>query len=251
MSHSRKDGSPEPETRPPEDHFQEIYRTRASDYHRMISAEDVDGHILPALQSATVLGGQYVLDIGSGTGRIPLLIGGAPSFVVALDISFAMLAENRRQRRLAKGRWDLVQADMVKLPIGSGLFDLVIAGWAIGHQTSWHRDTWRLNVASILEEMERAAKPAGKVIILETLGTGATSPAPPTPELADYYWWLEGSQGFERTEIKTDYLFPSLEEAVAGTNFFFGDPLTEKILENDWQRLPEWTGMWSKTVRSQ
>jgi hypothetical protein len=105
-------------------------------------------------------------------------------------------------------------------------------------------------VALILEEMERTAKPGGKVIILETLGTGATSPSPPAPELAEYYQWLEESQGFKRTEIRTDYLFPSLEEAVDGTNFFFGDALSEKILENNWQRLPEWTGIWSKTVRS-
>ena len=85
-------------------------------------------------------------------------------------------------------------------------------------------------------------------MILETLGTGFTAPTPPTKGLAEYYDKLENEWGFARQEIQTDYLFDSVEDAVQRTTFFFGTELAEKVTANNWRRLPEWTGLWSKTA---
>jgi hypothetical protein len=100
----------------------------------------------------------------------------------------------------------------------------------------------------VLEEMHRLAAPGGALIIMETLGTGSLTPAPPTEALGHYYAWLENDWGFSRQEIRTDYQFASVEEAVAKTKFFFGPELAQRIRQNGWSRLPEWTGVWGKQI---
>jgi hypothetical protein len=93
--------------------------------------------------------------------------------------------------------------------------------------------------------MLRVQKPKGKVIIIETLTTGSTMPAPPTQGLAEYYARLENQWGFSRQQIQTDYQFSNLEEAIKLSEFFFGAELANKVRRNNWVRLPEWTGVWS------
>jgi len=90
--------------------------------------------------------------------------------------------------------------------------------------------------------------PGGALIILETLSTGSLTPAPPSPGLAEYYDWLEQAWGFSRETIATDYRFASVDEAIARTEFFFGADLAAKIRAQGWARLPEWTGVWGKSI---
>jgi hypothetical protein len=94
--------------------------------------------------------------------------------------------------------------------------------------------------------MLRALKPNGALIIIETLTTGSTTPAPPTQGLANYYARLENQWGFSRQQIQTDYQFQDLEEAMELSEFFFGAELAVKVRQNNWIRLPEWTGVWWK-----
>jgi ubiquinone/menaquinone biosynthesis C-methylase UbiE len=228
------------------DHFQKIYQNQARDYHQMIASEDVDGNLLPAILKRATLEDARLLDIGSGTGRIPLLSHRLAGRVTALDFSLAMLEESARQRELQVGHWDLVQGDMAKLPFLTSSFDLVFAAWAIGHQRFWFTDNWKSPIENILAEMERVVVPNGTLLILETLGTGQTRPGPPGPELAEYYTWLETQHGYRQDVIQTDYDFPSVEDAVQQTKFFFGDAVVSLIETNLWSRLPEWSGLWWK-----
>jgi len=230
------------------DHFIEVYTSQAAAYHRMITAEDVDGNLLPALQRVAPLDGRRVLDLGSGTGRLPLMLHGLAAQVVALDRYHPMLVEQAKQRGLLGGDWPLVQADMRALPFPSGHFDLVTAGWALGHFTGWYPQDWKAQMGKVLEEMERVLVPGGALVILETLGTGTLTPTPPTADLAEYYTWLEDQWVFTRQEVRSDYQFASLDEAVAYTEFFFGAELAAKIRDNGWVRLPEWTGIWGKQI---
>jgi ubiquinone/menaquinone biosynthesis C-methylase UbiE len=230
------------------DHFIQIYNSRADAYHRAIAAEDVDGNLLPALERIAPLRGARVLDLGTGTGRLPLLLNGLAAQIVGLDLHWNMLQEHRRQRELNTGEWSLVTGDMRVLPFSGASFDVVTAGWAIGHFTGWYPTDWQEQIGQVLNEMHRVVKPGGAIILLETLTTGSVTPAPPSPGLAAYYAWLENAWGFTRQEIQTDYQFASVEDAVAQTEFFFGPELSAAIRKNNWAHLPEWTGVWGKRV---
>jgi ubiquinone/menaquinone biosynthesis C-methylase UbiE len=228
------------------DHFEDIYAHRAAEYHQMIDAEDVDQQLLPTIERVTALRDKRVLDLGTGTGRLPLLIGGQAAHLIGLDLHRDMLEQNVAQRQLRRGRWEVVQGDMRYLPFPSGWADVVTAGWAIGHMRKWFAADWRAQIGRVLNEMHRVVTAGGALIVIETLSTGSLAPAPPNAEYAEYYDWLEREWGFDRQTIQTDYHFASVDQAVARTEFFFGPEIAARIREQGWARLPEWTGVWSK-----
>jgi ubiquinone/menaquinone biosynthesis C-methylase UbiE len=230
------------------DHFIDIYTHQADAYHRLITPEDADHNLLPALERITSFQGKRVLDLGTGTGRLPLLVGRQAGQMICLDLHGGMLRENQRQRSRQQGRWHLTQADMRALPLPDAWAEVITAGWAIAHVTGWYGDAWQMQAGRILREMHRLVAPGGALIIIETLTTGSLTPAPPNERLAQYYTWLEQEWDFARQEISTDYQFASVEEAVAQTEFFFGPKLAAAIREKGWSRLPEWTGVWGKQV---
>jgi ubiquinone/menaquinone biosynthesis C-methylase UbiE len=248
------------------DRYGAIYRTRAAEYHRLIAAEDVDGHLAPALRAVAPVAGATWLDVGSGTGRLPILLGGEAARVVALDAHAPMLVEQRRVRGggtaggdgaagasvapAASGGepLDLVTADARALPFAETSFDLVTAGWALGHFCAWFGEAWPAEIGRALGEMRRVARPGATLVLLETLGTGTAGPGAPRPDLADYYAWLEGEHGFARRVVTTDYEFADAAEAGRLVRFFFGDPMADRLAAGRTTRLPEWTGIWHRRV---
>ncbi len=230
------------------DHFRSIYESRANDYHELIAAEDVDGNLLRELERVADFKDKRVLDLGSGTGRIPMMLHDRTDHIIGLDLHAAMLHEQAKQRADAPSKWDLLQSDFLTIPFRDHWADTVIAGWALGHFQSWFEGDWKQRVDQVIGEMSRVSKPAGQLIIIETLGTGSLEPAPPHNGLAEYYHRLENDWEFEKQEIRTDYQFDSIEEAITKTEFFFGTELTEKIRQHKWLRLPEWTGVWHKEI---
>jgi ubiquinone/menaquinone biosynthesis C-methylase UbiE len=227
------------------DHFQSIYSSQAQDYHTMISAEDCDGALNSALLKGLPIEGKCILDLGTGTGRLPLILSGHARQIIGVDLYYDMLRQNSLERQRISGKWDLAQTDIRTLPFQSGSADVVTAGWSIGHLRSWYATDWEAQIGRIITEMFRVARSGGWLIILETLSTGSLTPTPPSPELAEYYTWLETLWGFQRKSLQTDYAFSSVDEAVEKTEFFFGPELSASIRAHAWSRLPEWTGMWT------
>jgi ubiquinone/menaquinone biosynthesis C-methylase UbiE len=227
-------------------HYIKIYNSKAREYHRMIEAEDADNLLLATLLDIVSFEKKTIFDLGSGTGRLPLLLRDMGSQIIALDLHTEMLREQVRQRNIVKGRWSLLQGDMQRLPFDDQCTDVVLAGWALGHFTGWYPDDWRTRVKLVIGEMQRMTKPGGSIIILETLGTGSLKAAPPHEGLAAYYSILEKQLGFERREVATDYQFESPDAAIQNSEFFFGPELSQKIRDHHWDRIPEWTGIWSK-----
>jgi hypothetical protein len=109
--------------------------------------------------------------------------------------------------------------------------------------------SWKASIGRAIDEMERCIVPNGTLVIIETLGTGSTTPRPPSDALAEYYAWLE-TRGFVRTAIRTDYRFPNVDAAAEATGAFFGKDMAERVRREGWATIPECTGIWSKRTSS-
>lgn len=221
--------------------FYDIYRHQGAAYQAMIAAEDFQGNLSRILYELIPRDSKSLLDLGSGTGRLPRILSAYFENIVALDLHRNMLLQQQIESNVS-----MIEGDMRWVPLADHSFDVVTAGWAIGHLTGWYPEDWQDHAGLVLEEMHRTVKSGGLMVIMETMSTGAVEPAPPVPWLANLYEWFADKWGFERDVIATDYRFASVEEAKASTGFFFGEALVEKIEQHQWKQLPEWTGIWWK-----
>jgi ubiquinone/menaquinone biosynthesis C-methylase UbiE len=227
------------------DHFQNIYANHAAEYEALIAREDYKGNLLAALQDIRPLAGLEVVEFGAGTGRLTRLLAPLVKRIRAFDASAHMLAEAERQmQHTGLTNWTLDVAENHALPVETGSADIAIQGWSFGHCCGWYPDSWRDEIGQAIAEMKRITRPGGTLIMLETQGTGRETPAPPTPDLAAYYAWVENDLGFSSAWIRTDYQFESLAEAERLTRFFFGDELANEVVQRKWAILPECTGVW-------
>lgn len=227
--------------------FRAIYATQAAAYDALVSCEDYEGNLLPALAGIFPLAGARVVEFGAGTGRLTRLIAPLAAHVAAFDASTHMLATAaERLRAIDAGHWSLGVADNRHLPVGDGVADVALAGWSFGHAVGWFPDCWRNEIGAAIAEMRRVLRPDGTAIILETMTTGSETPRPPTAGLAAYYDWLERDLGFRGFSIRTDYRFESLDEAETLTRFFFGDELADRVTCERLVILPECTGIWRR-----
>ena len=230
----------------PLDHFARIYNEEAANYEALVSREDYEQRLLPALVDIRNPEGLDVIDLGTGTGRLAVMLAPLATSMIALDLSPHMLAVARdRLRRSGVRNWVTGVADHRALPVGDAVADLAIAGWSMVYTVVWFEQTWRRELGQALQEMRRVLHPGGTMAIIETLGTGETSPHPPDDLLA-YFDYLENEAGFQSTWVRTDYKFRSLEEAQKLTGFFFGDAMIEHLISENPVILPECTGLWWK-----
>jgi ubiquinone/menaquinone biosynthesis C-methylase UbiE len=227
--------------------YAQVYLHDPERYDAMVAAEDCDG-ALPALLAAIapLPDGARALELGVGTGRVTRMLLRAGASVRGCEYAAPMLAVARARLRAegyADARLDLTVGDAYALTFGAAWADLAVAGWVFGHAVSWHPADWQSRVGHALTAMRRALHPGGRLVVIETLGTGSAEPAPP-PGLIAYQHWLESEWGFTRHAIRTDYRYASVEAAAAGMGFFFGEAMVAKVRANQWSRVPECTGVW-------
>ncbi len=227
-----------------------IYLEHAGEYDRLVMREDYRGNLLGELirVAGKPLADVDAVEMGAGTGRLTRLLAPRVKSIAAFDRSPSMLAVARDH--LASSRlksWRIAIGDNRRLPAAGRCADLVIAGWSLGHAQHWYPDSWRRETALAVDEMRRVVRPGGRLIIVETLGTGYETPRPPHAGLAAYYAYLEAEYGFTRSWIRTDYRFESIEEADTSIRFFFGDELADRIVRDKLLILPECTGFWTLT----
>lgn len=176
----------------------------AATYDRTIAREveqysgvPYDQVLLRVGEAAAVQPGQEVLDVGTGTGSLALLLaqqGGVR--VVGIDPTAAMLQqarENATRLGLADGV-EYRQAAAEALPFPDGSFDAVVSSIAMHHTI----------VRQSLPEMARVLKPGGRLAIADmarnpkwesTLGVFLT------PMLTLYYLLSKRSWAMARVEV--------------------------------------------------
>jgi ubiquinone/menaquinone biosynthesis C-methylase UbiE len=213
----------------------------------LIQREDYQNNILAAIQDYFPLNKNLdVVELGAGTGRLTRLLAPRVRSIKAFDASAHMLeVAEKSLREMGLSNWETNVADHRHIPVVDASADLVISGWSFCYLAVWGGADWQPALQEGLDEIQRILRPGGMVLLIECLGTGTEKPNPPE-HLGAYFDWLTES-GFERGWMRTDYRFEFLEEAVELSTFFFGEELGQQVRKNNWQILPECTGIWWKS----
>lgn len=226
--------------------YRSVYQSNAEQYQQLVAAEDVDSNLGSALADLFDPANTSVVEIGAGTGRVTRILSAAGATVTATEPAPAMLAVAAKLGADDE-KTTFCQAEAASLPFRDASFDAAVAGWVFAHQREWSPDSWRQVVAGFVAEAARLVKPGGPVVLIETLGTGHETPNPPE-DLVEYYRWLESELGFAKTAIRTDYQFASVAEAAEVTGGFFGPDFAVLVTKQGWSRVPECTGIWTRTT---
>jgi SAM-dependent methyltransferase len=241
---AERNGAPED---PADDRFSFIYRERTREYHALVMREDWQGNLLPAILAAVDLRGRDVVELGAGTGRLTGLVAPLAARVRAFDRSPAMLdTAAGHLAAFPPARVALAVAENTAVPLPDACADAVIEGWSFGHSVFGAGERWRAAAQALLSESLRLLKPGGTLLVIETLGTGRSRPEAPSPGLARWYAWLECERGLSGSWVRTDYRFPSRDEADSLTRLFFGSSFAYEPGPGGSVVLPECTGIWWK-----
>ena len=219
-----------------------IYNHQADQYHQLVDREDYEGNLLRAIQEITPLDGMDILETGAGTGRVTFLLAPFARSIRAFDLSAHMLETAKsRLNELGYRNVEFAVGSHASLPIAEASVDLVISGWSLCYVYVDGGAAWRDALAQTLENFQRFLRPGGKIILIETLGTGNKEPVR-IPSLADYLNRLD-EIGFQLKWARTDYRFDNAGQARELSVFFFGEEIVDKLEDCI---LPECTGLWWK-----
>jgi len=211
-----------------------------------VAREDYQHNLLPAILSIDSLKKKDIVELGAGTGRVSSLIAPLAHKLLASDISLHMLTLGKtRLTELGLDNWHMSLESHRALPFAAASSDLVIAGWSFCYAALDAGEGWQNSLEEALSETERILRPDGKLILIDSLGTGFETPHPPSV-LKDYVEYLN-NHDFTSTWIRTDYCFRDKAEAVELTRFFFGDAPLPMWETDAGVIVPECTGLWWKT----
>ena len=222
-----------------------LYTDHADAYELLVSHEDYQGNLPRLIQAVQPLAGQVAAEFGCGTGRVSSLLAGSVQRLHAFDFSASML--RLAQTRLQLHNWtnvSLALADSRRMPVRSGWVDFAIEGWAFLQIAVWHPDDWQIQLGRALAEMHRLVRPGGKLILIETLGTGQAIPKV-SPFFRTVYDYLEAQCGFTAMRLRTDYRFETIQQVRQVVLPLFGPEMLARLTETPaGYILPECTGLW-------
>ena len=222
----------------------DIYRRHRAEYDRLVNAEDHEGHLPVFLRSLADWRGKTVLEGGLGTGRVTELYIEHIRRVVGCDREAHMLDAARERLARFADKLELRVADNLDLPVLADKADRFVEGWSWGHAVVDGPGDVEAIADALFAQVRKNLVPGGLVVLIETLGTNALSPAAPHPRLAEFYQILQSRHGLQQAALSTDYRFASPAEAADVLGFFFGDAMAQAVRTNGSATVPEWTGVW-------
>ena len=228
----------------------DIYRRHRAEYDRLVNAEDHEGHLPVFLRSIVDWRGKTVLEGGLGTGRVTETSIESVRRVVGCDREAHMLEAARERLARFADKLELRVADNFGLPLLTEKADVFIEGWSWGHAVVDGPGEVEAIAEALFAQVRKNLVPGGLVVLIETLGTNALSPAAPHPRLTEFYQLLQSRFGLRQTALSTDYRFASPAEAADVLGFFFGDPMRQAVRAANSAVVPEWTGVWHGPVPS-
>ena len=225
--------------------YDHLFADQAEKYDLFVSAEDFQGNLLQTIKKiGRLTREQTVADLGTGTGRIAILLAPIVRHVYGIEPVGGMLrvAESKKQRFGIKNV-DFLPGEHRDLPLPNNSIDLIIEGWAFLRAFCFAYPEWRSEFEAIVLEMKRILRPRGTVILIETMGSLHIWDEVPirTAELYDYF---EKQLGLKKIIIRTDYKFSNIEQAVDLGTFFFGDETGAEIQQIGELIIPEATAIW-------
>ena len=151
-----------------------LYDRAASSYDRIKNSDAADDRrylARPLLMALDAVEAPRVLDVATGTGRLPLALLAERDFcgdVLALDRSAGMLARARARLEaflpLGEARCRLMRADAAHLPLHDGAFDAVVCLEALEFTANPRRSA---------QELLRVLKPGGVLLVSNRVGLDA------------------------------------------------------------------------------
>ena len=221
-----------------------VYRYSPEDYDKLISFEDYQHNLTKHLDRHFDFTDKDVLDLGAGTGRLTGWIARCAKSIQAYDSSKAML-------KAAAQKLKPQHADTLSFHVKShqdyafekNSADIIISGWSLCYLVTDDPVNWEKTLRDLLTRFSATLRKAGRIIIIETMGTGCATPTPPD-HLIEYFEVLEDLCGFKKETIRTDYRFPDLGEARRLVELFFG-PQTAAKIDPQTLLLPENTAIFS------
>jgi ubiquinone/menaquinone biosynthesis C-methylase UbiE len=147
-----------------------LYDWGAPTYDRIKDFDAVDDAralAIPLVRALRGVGKPLVLDVATGTGRLPLALLRSLEFegsIVGLDISFRMLEEARRKSARYQERLTWLWKDGLDLPFDAGSFDGVSCLEALEFMP---------DPTEAVQEMARVLKPGGTMLLSNRIGWDA------------------------------------------------------------------------------
>ena len=224
----------------------EIYDSYSANYDELVRYEDCDKNFKNALLSICDWTDKTVFEAGIGTGRITAIYAGLAKKVIATDRSIHMIDAAKKNLDQYLSKIEFVVKDNFSLKELAVKADIFVEGWAFGHAVCDMPDKVEEISEVFIKQASYLVKPEGKIILIETLGTGNEEPKPPAVPLEKFYTLLENKYGFVRKVIRTDYLFETADEASRILGFFFGEEMKELAIKRGNKRFPECSGIWIK-----
>jgi ubiquinone/menaquinone biosynthesis C-methylase UbiE len=231
-------------------HWRNLYVEHSDLYDELVRYEDYENNLIATLAQLHPLDQAEAVEFGAGTGRITAQLARRVGNIRAFDLTPTMLRRaHQKLSQATRSNWRLGLADSRAMPAPAACADLAVEGWSFVQMMMWHIETWRTEGDRALSEMMRLLRPGGVAILIETLGTGETTPNPPE-RFIPIYTYFEQDWNFSRTWIRTDYRFPARAEAQATVEPVFGEAMLDRLVEAEGSFiLPECTGLWWRHIK--